>query len=240
MTYKELITHLQILEPVPSLVAVYPEKQGNYRGSDYYCVADSSDKLNVLLSYLSIMNDWKMLIFEERKNPELIHLSNEICKNAYTKESKIRKIHSWVFNNIEYFRTPYLVPPSRLIDTKRGDCKSFTVLISTLLGIQGIPSWFKLVIAGSDVPNHIYSYAKTSWYPVDGTGYFPFDEISGIQGYLLFEVDDTPDFPPRPVPQGAPDVAPPPIDITVGVEGAEYMLPLAILLCILLLKRRSK
>ena len=62
------------------------------------------------------------------------------------------------------------MPPSRLIDTKRGDCKSFTVLISTLLGIQGIPTWFKLVVAGSDIPNHIYNFAKTSWYPVDGTG----------------------------------------------------------------------
>ena len=157
MTYKELITKLQMLPRVVVPVAVYPSKEGSYGTSRYYATARNEALLRSILEYLPSLDKWKKIAISSRKNEELRRLSTDICRNIGTNYGKVKAIHDWVFSNIDYMRTSYLIPPDTLIKTRAGDCKSFTVLISTLLGIQGIPSWFKLVQMSGAEARHIYN-----------------------------------------------------------------------------------
>jgi len=216
--YKDLITKLQLATPIAVPVAVYPEREGKYEGSDYYCAASSEVKIRFLIEYLPVLADWKRIVIQSRQNYKLRDLSYRICQGKLTKYDKIKAVHDWVYFNIDYQQTATLVPPDRLVSERRGDCKSFTVLISTLLGIQEIPTWFKLVQLYDDIPRHIYNFAAGTWYPVDGTGYFAFEEVKRVIGYMLFEVDSTITSPPRPAPSSvsAEEYPPPVILETIG------------------------
>jgi len=222
-TYKELITKLQILPRAIVPIAVYPSREGSYGTSRYYATAQNEAQVHSILEYLPLLDKWKRIAISSRENEELRRLSADICRNIGTNYGKVKAIHDWVFSNIDYMRTSSLITPDTLIKTRAGDCKSFTVLISTLLGIQGIPSWFKLVQMSGVEPRHIYNYVLTSWYPVDGTGYFCFSEVKRVIGYLLFEVDKTSSTPPRPLPSPVEAEEVPP---AIAVEELGEILPL--------------
>lgn len=217
MTYKEIITRLQILPEIaiPIAVEIYPEIESTYAGSRFYCTAQTQAEVNIFIShYLAVVNSWKNIAINSRESSYLKSLSNDITKDIVTSYGKTKAIHDWVFYNISYKETSSLIPPETLAKTRAGDCKSFTVLIATLLGIQGIPCWFKLVQFSDISVRHIYNYVLTSWQPVDGTGYFCFEEVKRVIGYMLFEVDKTYDSPPRPLPSPVgTEEAPPPLGI---------------------------
>lgn len=220
-TYKELITRLQMLPEVaiPIAVEVYPEIESTYGGSRYYCTAQTQAEVNIFIShYLAVVNSWRNIAIAGRESSYLKKLSDDITKDKVTSYGKAKAIHDWVFYNISYKETSSLVPPEELAKTRAGDCKSFTVLITTLLGIQNIPCWFKLVQFSDINVRHIYNYVLTSWQPVDGTGYFCFEEVKRVIGYMLFEVDKVDTSPPRPLPSpvGAEEVPPP---LEVGTFG---------------------
>ena len=235
MTYKELITKLQMLPRVIVPVAVYPSKWGTYAGSRYYAIAQDEEKLASLVSvYPLLCSQLKDLVIEGRLSQDVQKLSNDICKGIVTPYGKAKAIHDWVFTHIDYTPTTYPVPPAKLIKTRAGDCKSYTALIAALLGIQKIPCWFKLVQLSDKYCRHIYNYAlvNSTWYPVDGTGYFCFREVKRVIGYLLFEVDKTTSTPPQPLPSpvGAEEV--PPI---IAFEELEEAFPLVCLAGLVLL-----
>jgi len=223
MSYKELITKLQILPPIPVPVAVYPTKEGTYAGSRYYSAAQTQLQVNELVRYLSTLSEWRSIVLQSRADTYLQKLSNDICQGLNTNYQKTKAIHRWVFDHINYMQTSSLIPPKKLVETRAGDCKSFTTLISTLLGIQAIPSWFKLVQLYDISPRHIYTFALNSWTPVDGTGYFCFSEVQRVIGYLLFEVDKTTTSPPQPPPSpiGAEEYPP-----VLTIEEIAGLLPL--------------
>lgn len=223
MTYKEIITALQILPPVAVPIEVYPEREGTYGGSRYYSTAQDEAKIQSLTGYLALLNKWKGIALSSRGNADLQRLSNDICNGLGTSYRKTQAIHRWVFYNINYTQTSSLIPPDELVKRRAGDCKSFSVLIATLLGIQGIPSWFKLVQLKGMEARHIYNFTYTSWFAVDGTGYFCFSEVKRVIGYMLFEVDKTVSLPPKPLPSPVEaDEAPP----VIWVEELAEIVPI--------------
>lgn len=200
MTYKELITRLQTLPPIPVPVKIYPSRTGEYRGSRWYSTGQDEAGVIEFSKYLSILNNWKNVVLEGRTRKDLNDLAIEITKNSTGLTDKTKAIHRWVFNNINYLKTPILIPPWDLIRIRIGDCKSFSVLTATLLGIVGVRCWFKLVQMKGYEARHIYDYAEMSWFPIDGTGAYPFQEVQRVTGYMLFEIDRTSSWPPMPLP----------------------------------------
>ena len=139
-----------------------------------------------------------------RKDASVVAVSEQITGKLTTNYDKAKAIHNWVHTNIEYKRNPLVIPPWTLIEKGGGgDCKSFAVLTASLLGIAGIPCWLKLIkINGLEIL-HIYDIAKISWDAVDSVGARAFSEASPISGYILYEIDKTTDWPPKPLPSGS-------------------------------------
>ena len=205
-SYKELITRLQKAPEIPPVVplAPYPTEQGVYKGSSYYITATTLKTLNdFLTNYLGFLATCKEIIYEGRQNSQVISLANEIIKGQKTNYDKAKVIHSWVYKNVNYQTTPNLIPPWKLIQPDvNGDCKSFAVLIASLLGIADIPCWLKLVEIPSFSALHIYNFVSLKWEVIDGTGAYVFKEVKPVSGYVLFEIDKTLSFPPEAMPQG--------------------------------------
>jgi len=202
---QELITNLQITPKPPVVIPAvpYPEQTGEYKGSRWYSTALNLGILSGLIdNYLSFLSQCKEIISFGEENEEVKNLSQTITADKYTFYDKAEAVHSWVFENVQYKMNPTIVSPWELIKKgASGDCKSFACLVASLLGVNAIPSWLKLIkIDGIDIL-HIYSMSNLSWEAVDGTGKYPFREVSPISGYLIFEVDRTSQWPPKPLPQ---------------------------------------
>ncbi len=198
--------------PAVSLVAAeaYPFEEGVHKGSRYYTTAISPIIIDSFLKdYLDFMHQSKELILLGRERLELGILALYITGKAVTNEEKAKAIHNWVYKYVNYQRMPEIIPPWELIKPGvNGDCKSFAVLIASLLGILNIPSWLKLVKVDGLNTLHIYSIARLTWEVVDGVASKMGFEIKPISGYLLFEIDKTPDWPPKPLPSEAGAVFP--------------------------------
>lgn len=248
MTYKELITRLQIL-PAPLVkVKIYPEITGKDNGSRYYLTGIDGETLVGLGAFIQngFLREAKRLALEGRGKKNLQDLAKKITEGKPTLYDKVEAMHHWIFKNVEYQRTSYIVPPWKLIEPETsGDCKSFACLISSLLGITGVPSWFKLVsFKDTFTPRHIYNNALISWQPVDGTGAYCFSEVKGVTGYILYEVDRTESFPPKtPLTEEAVPWIPPQLEYMkkflplLALGGAAS---LGLILSIGLYKRREK
>lgn len=229
--YKALITHLQELPRLIVPVKIYPYREGEYQGSGYYATANDEASVDALTHYLPHLSSWKNLVFEARERSDIKNLAEEITSPCQYNMDKISAIHRWVFRNIGYKTTREIISPWKLIETRQGDCKSLTCLISALLGVLNISSWFKLVQLKGYEARHIYSYVKASWYPVDGTGLYCFEEIKRVTGYILFEIDRTYDMPPAALPSpGEAEVVPPPLLATLEGEGAMAIVAMFLLL----------
>ena len=193
--------------PAVALVAAepYPFDEGVHKGSRYYTTAVSPVIIDSFLKdYLSFMHQCKEMILMGRERMELGILALFITQKAVTTEEKAEAIHNWVYKYVSYQRIPEIIPPWELIKPGvNGDCKSFAVLIASLLGVLNIPSWLKLVKVNGLDTLHIYNVAKLSWEVVDGVASKMGFEIKPISGYLLFEIDKTPDWPPKPLPSDA-------------------------------------
>ena len=205
---KEFLARLREKPKVMPALAVaeaYPFEEGVYKGSKYYTTAVSLVIIDSFLKdYLSFMHQCKEMILLGRDRLELGILALYITGKAVTTEEKAEAIHNWVYRYVSYQRMPEIIPPWELIKPGvNGDCKSFAVLIASLLGILNIPSWLKLVKVDGLNTLHIYNIARLSWEVVDGVASKMGFEIKPISGYLVFEIDKTPDWPPKPLPSEA-------------------------------------
>lgn len=204
---KEFITKLQEAPEPPVVVPVvpYPEEEGVHNGSRYYSTATSQGIIDSLLeNYLSFMDDSKEAIILGRQNSQVKDLAISITEGKESTYEKAKAIHSWVYSNIIYKRTPYIVPPWDLIKPGvKGDCKAFAVLVASLLGLVDIPCWLKLVKISSVPDLHIYDQANLTWAIVDAVGSLFNREVKPVSGYVLYEIDRTTIWPPRVLPSGA-------------------------------------
>lgn len=205
MNYKQFITQLQEAPEIPPVIPAvpYPSKEGTYKGSKYYITATTENTVDEFLRvYLSFLATCKEIALEGRNNKAIQELALKITQGKTSTYDKAKAIHSWVYKNITYQKKPKIVPPWDLIKPEiSGDCKSFAVLIASLLGVINIPCWFKLVEIPGYTALHIYNIANLSWEVIDGTGAYPFREVKPVSGYVLFEVDRIIAIPPQPLPQ---------------------------------------
>lgn len=203
---KDFIKKLQLAPKIPPVVPAvpYPEEEGAYKGSRYYSTAISLTIINNFIkTYLSFLEESKEITLMGRQKEEIKVLALEITQDKKTSYDKAEAVHSWVYENIDYKRTPYIIPPWELIKPEvTGDCKSFAILVASLLGAIEIPCWFKLVkINGLEIL-HIYNLANLSWETIDGVGAYIYKEVKPISGYIIFEIDKTFGWPPKPLPSG--------------------------------------
>jgi|GEM_PF-3108009 len=206
---KEFITKLQEAPEPPVVVPIvpYPEEEGIHEGSRYYSTATSQGIIDTLLTnYLSFLNESKQAILLGRENKEVKDLALSITGGKPTTYERAKAIHEWVYKNIgpKYDKTEYIIPPWDLIKpTVKGDCKSFTILVASLLGIVDIPCWLKLVKISSVPDLHIYDQANLTWAIVDAVGSLFNREVKPVSGYVLYEIDRTTIWPPRVLPSGS-------------------------------------
>ena len=78
----------------------------------------------------------------EINDPDLIGLSNSICRGVTNPFFKAKIIFEWIQNNIQYDNNmPFReIGASNAYDNLRGDCSEYSNLMVTLLRIQGIPA----------------------------------------------------------------------------------------------------
>lgn len=133
---------------------------------------------------------WKAI-----NNPVIISLAHRITAGARTNMEKVERIANWVKANIRYQKEPkkldIFVPPERLINIKAGDCEDFSVLLSSLAGVVGIPSKWKVISQNGKVWSHIYPLLKVdgSYKPVDLTIPLPlFEEFKPYVKYRIYNV----------------------------------------------------
>lgn len=204
---KEFITKLQEAPEPPVVVPIvpYPEEEGVHEGNRYYTTATSRSTIQMLVTdYLSFLKESKEAIILGRQNSQVQNLAISITEGRESTYEKARAIHSWVYANIIYKRTPYIVPPWDLIKPgAKGDCKAFAVLVASLLGLVDIPCWLKLVKISSVPDLHIYDQANLTWAIVDAVGSLFNGEVKPVSGYVLYEIDRTAIWPPRVLPSGA-------------------------------------
>jgi len=204
---KEFITQLQLAPEIPPVIPVapYPEAEGTYKGSRYYITATTPLVVDDFLkNYLSFMAQAKEITYLGRERTEISLLALYITQNKKSDYDKAKAILDWVYKNIKYERTNDFVMPWELIKPGiNGDCKSFTTLIASLLGVVKIPCWFKLVKIDGYETLHVYNLASLSWEAVDGVGGYFSREVKPVSGYILFEMDKTINWPPKPLPSEA-------------------------------------
>lgn len=201
---KAFVTELQALPPVPPVIPAipYPTKQGTYNGCKWYATGLDAIEIDRLVNdFLLFLLECKAMIMMGKENEEIQDIAINITEGSSTNYDRVKAIHNWVYENIEYKREPIIVPPWELIKLNvAGDCKSFTTLTGSLLGAVGIPSFVKLVkVNGLDIL-HIYNLANLSWEAVDGTGELFPNEVKPVSAYILFQIDEPIDFPPKPLP----------------------------------------
>lgn len=204
---KEFITKLQEAPKPPVVVPVvpYPEAEGIHKGSQYYTTAISQTIIHSFLeNYLSFLEQCKDVILTGRENSQIQNLALSITEGKESTYEKAEAIHKWVNENVDYKRTPYIVPPWELIKPEvSGDCKGFAALVGSLLGAVDIPCWLKLVRIGGTVDLHVYDLASLTWGVVDAVGSWFDREIKPVSGYIVYEIDRTTTWPPKPLPSGA-------------------------------------
>lgn len=109
----------------------------------------------------------------DKSNYVIKNLAYAITRGEQTKKGKIARIVNWMKNNIRYQREPgkvdVTVPPSRLVNLKVGDCEDITLMISTLAGILGISTKWKVISEDGDMWSHIYPLVQMNgkYTPVD-------------------------------------------------------------------------
>jgi len=204
---KDFITKLQEA-PIPPVVVPavpYPEEEGSYGESRYYSTATSQAIIDDLLKdFLSFLGQSKEAALMGRDNGQVRDLAVSIIKDTTSPYDRAKAIHEWVYENVEYRRTPYIIPPWELIRPEvSGDCKSFAVLVASLLGVANIPCWFKLAKIGGVVDLHIYDLASLTWAIADAVGAYFGREVNPVAGYVIYEIDRTSSWPPRPLPSGS-------------------------------------
>lgn len=204
---KEFITKLQEAPKPPIVVPIvpYPEEEGVYQGSRYYTTAISQSIIDSFLKdYLSFLDESKDVVLTGRKNSQIQNLALSITEGKVSSYDKAKAIHEWVNKNVDYKRTPYIIPPWELIKPEvSGDCKGFATLVASLLGATDIPCWLKLVRIGGTVNLHVYDLASLTWGVVDAVGSWFGREVKPVSGYIVYEIDRTGTWPPRPLPSGA-------------------------------------
>jgi len=208
---REFIEKLQrIPKPkIPLFAVPYPEREGVYKGSRWYSTALDETIINDFVTdYLPFLYQSKNLIIMARKDKNVISLTKKIIEGKTTKTDKAKAIHNWVYSNITYKRTARIVPPWEIINIKTGDCKSYACLTGAMLGIAGIDCWLKLAKIDNIDVLHIWDIAYLSWEPVDSVGAFVFREVHPVAGYILFEVDKTLGYPPKPAPEAGTTIIP--------------------------------
>lgn len=109
----------------------------------------------------------------ERNNPVIKNLAYGITQGETTRQGKLTRIINWVRGNIRYQREPakldIIVPPARLVNLRTGDCEDISLIISTLSGIVGIPTKWKVISQDGRKWTHIYPLVPFNGYyrPVD-------------------------------------------------------------------------
>ena len=121
----------------------------------------------------------------EKSNPIIKNLAYAIANGEQTKEGKVTRIISWIKNNIRYQREPakvdVIVPPTRLTNLKVGDCEDITLFLSTLSGILGVSSKWKVISQDGNTWTHIYPLVQMNgrYSPVDLAAPVPlFSEVN--------------------------------------------------------------
>jgi transglutaminase-like putative cysteine protease len=129
--------------------------------------------------------------FVESDNPAIKDLARKLKGDSTDAVAVARRLHRWVYDNIE--KTPTVSIPSAVdvLRTKRGNCNEHTVLLTALARAAGIPARMHagLVYLDGRFYYHAWTslYLGTEWVPVDAAlGQFPADvtHLSFIEGGL--------------------------------------------------------
>jgi len=113
----------------------------------------------------------------EKGNPILRNLVRRITAGQTTDWGRVQSIVMWMRENLSYQPEPkkldIIVSPLRVLSgVRRIDCEDYALLFSTLAGIAGIPTKWRVVGQGERITwTHIYPLAKigASWVPIDLT-----------------------------------------------------------------------
>ncbi len=117
-------------------------------------------------------------------DPELKALSDEICKDAVDDYDKIRKIYTWIAQNIAYnYDNSYQYTGIRVVKEKNAVCTGYASLFNELACCQGLPcqevfsvlksrtsNWTEADVNGH-YPNHVSNrvYVDNRWINIDVT-----------------------------------------------------------------------
>lgn len=96
----------------------------------------------------------------EKYSPIIKNLALRITQGETTRQGKVMRIANWIRNNIRYQREPpkfdITLSPTRLLNLGVGDCEDITLLTSTLCGVLGISTKWKVVSQDGLRWTHIY------------------------------------------------------------------------------------
>ena len=141
------------------------------------------------------INRLRRYYWEAINNPVIRNLAYRITYGAKTDMEKVERIANWVKSNIRYQREPpkldIIVPPLRLVNLRTGDCEDLSLIISSLSGVVGIPSKWKVISQDGKVWHHIYPllWVNGSYRPVDLSVPLPlFGEVKNFVKYRIYNV----------------------------------------------------
>lgn len=145
-------------------------------------VSDLSFNSKNFIEYLSPTN------FVQSNNEKIKGVQVLITKDAKSKLEGIKKINSWVYENIE--KIPVFSIPHSLdvLNSKKGDCNEHAVLFAALARSYGIPTKIALGIVYLNDRFYYHAWNEVylgKWIPVDPTfGQLPSDatHIKLIEG----------------------------------------------------------
>lgn len=116
-------------------------------------------------------SDGKVLLKKKGGIPEIIDAimyadqqGKDHTRELALKLNTPKKIFNWVFSEIDYKRdgagSEVIQLPSRLYRTRKGDCKSISVFVGSLLHANNIPFVYRFANYGKENFWHVYPVAK--------------------------------------------------------------------------------
>lgn len=111
-------------------------------------------------------------------DPELVELSNEICKGAVDDYDKLLKIHDWVCENIHYdyddiqgISEPIGMNAIDVYRYRRGVCGGYADLTCILVQAQNIPCQLVTGMVIRNTASHVWNraYVNNRWVNIDTT-----------------------------------------------------------------------
>jgi len=118
-------------------------------------------------------------MFVQSKDPAIVELSREIIGGQKDLREMTRRIHEWVYRNIE--KVPMITLPvaAKVLSMKKGDCNEHTVLFTALTRAAGIPTRIAVGLTYQDGFFYYHAWPEVfldAWVAVDPTlGQFPAD-----------------------------------------------------------------